>query len=127
VRAYQAVLPDLKQVGASLVAISPEKTDNSLTFKEKNELEFEVLTDPGNDVARSFGLSFRLDDAAKAVFLETFSLDLAERNGDGSWELPIPATYVIAPDGRIEFAFVDADYTKRAEPETILEAVQSLV
>ena len=125
-RAYQAVLPYLKQGGASLVAISPEKTDNSLTFKEKNELEYEVLTDPGNVVARSFGLSFRVDDAAKAVFLETFSLDLAERNGDDSWELPIPATYVIAPDGRIEFAFVEADYTKRAEPETILEAVQGL-
>ena len=120
-------MPDLKQVGASLVAISPEKADNSLTFKEKNELDFEVLTDPGNNVARSFGLSFRLDDDAKAVFLDTFSLDLSERNGDGSWELPIPATYVVGPDGRIEFDFVDADYTKRAEPETILEAVRGLV
>ena len=97
-----------------------------MSFKEKNELEFEVLTDPGNAVANAYGLSFRLDDAAKGVFLDTFGLDLSERNADGSWALPVPATYVVARDGRIEFAFVEPDYTKRAEPETILEALRRL-
>jgi len=109
-----------------LVAISPELPDNSMTFREKNELEFEVLTDAGNQVADSYGLSFELDEEARRVFLDVFSLDLASWNIDGSWRLPIPATYVIDSDRTIRFAFVDPDYTKRAEPVTILDTLRDI-
>ncbi|MEZ5100747.1 MAG: peroxiredoxin-like family protein [Thermoleophilia bacterium] len=125
VRAYQAVLPELRTSGATLVAVSPELPDNSLTFQEKNALEFEVLTDAGNVVADAYGLGFELDEAARRLFLDVFRLDLAGWNVDGSWRLPIPASYVIAPDSTIRYAFVDPDYTRRAEPQAILEAVRS--
>lgn len=124
-RAYQAVLPELRTIGATLVAISPELPDNSLTFQEKNELEFDVLTDTGNVVADAYGLGFELDEDARRVFLDVFRLDLAGWNVDGSWRLPIPATYVIAPDGTIRYAFVDPDYTRRAEPQAILDALRA--
>ena len=125
-RAYQAVLPELTELGTSLVAVSPELPDNSLTFSEKNALGFEVLTDAGNGVADAFGLGFELDEDAKRVFLDVFALDLAGWNVDASWRLPITATYVIAPDGLIRFAFVDPDYTRRAEPQAILDAVRGI-
>lgn len=124
-RAYQAVLPELRTSGATLVAVSPELPDNSLTFKERNALEFEVLTDAGNVVGDAYGLGFELDEAARRIFLEVFQLDLAGWNVDGSWRLPIPGTYVIAPDRTIRYAFVDPDYTKRAEPQAILDAVRA--
>lgn len=124
-RAYQAVLPELRESGATLVAVSPELPDNSLSFREKNELEFEVLTDASNVVADAYGLGFELDEAARRLFLDVFHLDLGGWNTDGSWRLPIPATYVIAQDGTIRYAFVDPDYTKRAEPQAILDAVRA--
>ncbi len=125
-RAYQAVLPEMEKYSASLVAISPELPDNSLTFQEKNELGFEVLSDRGNAVARDYGLVFTLDDAAATVFKDAFSLFLPERNGDNSWELPIPATYVVDQDRVIALAFVEPDYTKRVEPEASLETLAAL-
>ena len=125
-RAYQAVLPEMKQHNATLVAISPELPDNSLSFQEKNELGYEVLSDVGNHVARDFGLVFRLDDAAVDVFKNSFNLFLPERNGEDSWELPIPATYVIYQDGVIALAFVEPDYTKRVEPDALIETLAAL-
>ena len=125
-RAYQAVLPELQKYNASLVAISPELPDNSLSFQEKHELGFEVLSDVGNRVARDFGLVFKLEDDVVDVFTNTFNLILPEKNGEDSWELPIPATYVIDSDRSIALAFVEPDYTKRVEPEALLEALAAL-
>jgi len=125
-RAYQAVLPEMNKHNATLVAISPELPDNSLSFQEKNELGFEVLSDVGNNVARDFGLVFTLDDAAVEVFKNSFNLILPEKNGVDSWELPIPATYVIDQDRAIALAFVEPDYTKRVEPDALLETLAAL-
>ena len=125
-RAYQAVLPELDKHSATLVAISPELPDNSLSFQEKNELGFEVLTDPGNGVAREFGLVFTLDEAAVDIFKNTFDLHLPKWNGDDSWELPIPATYVIDKTGNVALAFVEPDYTKRVEPDALVAALAAL-
>ena len=125
-RAYQAVLPEMEKYNATLVAISPELPDNSLSFQEKNELGFEVLSDVGNRVARDFGLVFKLDDDVVDIFTNTFSLILPEKNGEDSWELPIPATYVIDSDRTIALAFVEPDYTKRVEPDALLEALAGL-
>ena len=111
--------------GASLIAISPQTPDSSLTIAEKNDLKFEVLSDAGNKVARQFGLVFRLVDELQGT-MSAMGIKLPEYNGDDAWELPIPGTYVIDTDGTIKLAYVDANYTTRLEPGDILENLQGL-
>lgn len=106
------------------MAVSPELPDNSLTTRERNELAFDVLSDVGNNVARSYGLAFRLDDELIAIYRDTWQLLLPERNGDDSWTLPIPGTFVITQSGLIELAFVDPDYMRRLEPAALLDAAR---
>ena len=91
---------------------------------EKNGLAFPVLSDVRNRVARSYGIVFRVTDVLRAP-MQQLGIDLANHNGDESWELPIPATYVIAPDATIRLAYVDADYRRRLEPRALLDAVSS--
>ena len=110
--------------GASLIAISPQTADNSLTIAEKNDLKFEVLSDVGNTVARQFGLVFRLVDELETT-MSAMGIKLPEYNGDEAWELPIPGTYVIDPDGTITLAYVDANYTTRLEPGDIVDNLQA--
>lgn len=124
-RALQAALPDIEESGASLVAISPELPDSSLSTAERLALSFVVLSDVGNDVAQRFGLVFALPEPVRAVY-ERLGNDLPTRNGDDSYQLPVPATYVVAPDGTVAWRFVDADYTRRAEPADVLEALRAL-
>ena len=117
------MLDRIEAAAATLVAVSPELPDNSLTTAEKNVLRFEVLSDPGNTVARAFGLVFRLEDELIDLYLNTFKLDLPTRNGDDSWELPVPGTFVIGTDGIVRLAHADPDYTRRLEPDRLLEAL----
>ena len=124
-RALQQALPEFKALGASLVAISPQNPDNSLSTTEKNELTFEVLSDVGNQVARQLGLVFQIPEQLRPIY-QSFGIDLPEHNGDETFELPIAATYVINRDGKVVYAFVNPDYTQRAEPADILAAVANL-
>ncbi|MFT7558983.1 MAG: peroxiredoxin [Flavobacteriales bacterium] len=117
--ALQAVLPDIEAAGASLIAITPELPDSSLTTAEKNGLSFDILTDEGNEVAKSFGLEFELSESLRPIYA-SFGLDIPAHNGDKSFKLPLPATYVIDSDGSVLYQFSDADYTKRLEPSEIL-------
>ncbi len=114
------MLDQIRGRGAELVAVSPQLPDNSLTTAEKNELTFEVLSDLGNKAARTYGLVFRLPDDVIQVYLEHFNNDLSAGNGDESWELPVPATFVIGRDGTVRFAFVNPDYKQRLEPDDLL-------
>ena len=111
--------------GAAVLAISPQTPDNSLTMVEKNELPFEVLSDVGNRVARQFGLVFALVDELRPLY-DQIGAKLSDFNGDSSYELPIPATYVIGQDGVIRLAYVDADYTHRLEPVDIIDSLAAL-
>lgn len=106
-----------------MIAITPESPDKSLSTTEKNALQFEVLTDVGHDVARQFGLAFAVADALRPIY-KNIGADLPAYNGDESWELPIPATFVIAQDGTVKLAFVDADYTHRLETAAILDCLR---
>jgi peroxiredoxin len=115
----------MQALGASLIAITPESPDKSLSTIEKNTLQFEVLTDAGHNVARQFGLAFAVADVLRPIYKQ-IGADLPAYNGDESWELPIPATYVIAKDGAIQLAFVDADYTRRLETAAIVDCLRSL-
>jgi len=121
----QRSLPEIKSLGAELVTISPQLPDNSLSTAEKLALDFEVLSDVGNKVARNFGLVFKLTEKMQEIY-KNFGIDLVLANGDQSYELPIPATYVIAQDSIIQLASADADYTNRLDPEIIIAELYKL-
>lgn len=118
-QALQRSLPEIQVRGAQLVAISPQTPDNSLSSKEKHSLGFEVLSDVGNQVARKFGLVFTLPENLRPVY-QSLGMDIPAHNGDDSFELPVPATYVINPQGIVVHAFVNIDYRKRQDPDEIV-------
>jgi peroxiredoxin len=107
-RAFQKILPEIKAAGASLVAISPEKSDDTLSTAEKSALDFEVLSDTGQKVGRAFGLVYTFSDELKGAYRE-FGLDIPNKNGTDEWALPISATYVIDRDGTIIYAYLPAE------------------
>lgn len=123
--AYKSRLSEIEELGASLVAISPQTPDNSLSTAEKNDLQFQVLSDVGNKTANEFGLVFTLAEELHDLY-KSFGLDIPKYNGDDSWELPMPGTYVLDKDGTVKFAFTNADYTKRAEPDDVISALKDL-
>lgn len=123
-KAYQDLLPEISAAGANLVAISPEKPDNSLSTAKKNALTFRVLSDTGNEYARSLGLVFELTGELKALY-EGFGLDLPKANAGSGWTLPIPAVIVVGADGKVLFADIDLDYRRRAEPADALAALKA--
>lgn len=124
-RALQRVLPQITALGAQLVAISPERPDQALSTAEANALAFPVLHDAGSAVARRYGLAFDLAQALRPIYAR-LGHALPERNGDGAWVLPIPATYVVGQDGVVRLAFVDSNYRNRLEPDAIIAALQRL-
>jgi len=117
--ALQKSLPQIETAGAKLVAISPETPDHSLSTREKNELAFDVLHDKENYVAKSFGLVFVLPEVLRPIY-QGAGIDIPGHNGDTSFELPMPATYIVNQQGEITYRFVDVDYTKRLEPAEIV-------
>lgn len=123
-QALQAHLDKITAQGATLVAISPEAPDQSLTTQEKFDLKFPVLTDTGNTVARQFGLVFTLDESLRPIY-DSFGIDVPTHNGDQTFELPIPATYLVAADGTVLNRFIDVDYRERLAPETALTWLQA--
>ncbi|GAA1991877.1 peroxiredoxin-like family protein [Amycolatopsis minnesotensis] len=125
-RAYQEELsPKLAESGARLAAISPQAPDGSLSTKEKNELGFAVLSDPGNEVARSLGITFTPAAGVQDV-MAAIGSDLTEHNADGTWELPHPTVLVVDGTRTVRFADVHTDYTERTEPREILAALAAL-
>lgn len=113
------------QLGATLVAITPEKSDKSLTTIEKNELLFTVVSDTNNHVARTYDLVFKLDPQTAKAYEEGFGLSLYNGNTDA--ELPIPATYIIDQKGIIRYAYVNPAYKTRANPDEILMQLTQMV
>ncbi len=124
-RALQEALDRFLDVGATLVAISPNLPDGSMTVVERHGLEFPVLSDVGNSIASEFGLVFRVQDDLVAEYRD-MGIDVGRSNGGTEWEIPLPATYVVDQDQTIVYAFVDADYRKRAEPADVIAAIEAL-
>jgi len=124
-RALQGVNAEIRSLGAQLIAISPQLPDKSLSTEEKNELEFEVLSDARCEVADQYGLTFSLDENLRPVY-ESWGADVAMVNGDPDCKLPMPATYVINQDGKIVHSFVEEDYTERLEPDEVLDSLRGL-
>jgi AhpD family alkylhydroperoxidase len=122
-QALQAELPQLKALGANLVAISPQTASNSRKAMRQNELSFPVLNDSGNDVAAAFGIRYQMPDYLIELY-KSLKNDLPSFNGDDSWTLPLPGRFVIDTDGVILYAEVDPDYTSRPETALLLPSLQ---
>ncbi|MGD0809053.1 MAG: peroxiredoxin-like family protein [Acidimicrobiales bacterium] len=125
-RALQAVLPNFGELGASLVAISPQAADHSLSLTEKHELAFPVLSDLGQEVIRAYRVQFVLAGDLEDLQVNVWHNDPADHNADHSRSLPVPATFVIDRDGTVRYASVSADWRVRAEPTEILAALRGL-
>lgn len=120
----QEELPNIKAHGANLLALTPELPDQSISTSEKHQLDFEVLSDVGNKVAKEYQVVFKLTEDVAQIYNEKFGL--SEYNGDDSNELPLAATYIIDTDGKIVYAFLDADYRNRAEPSEITAFLKTM-
>lgn len=122
--AMNLVAPEIEQAGASLVAVSPQTVKQSFFMHDQHKLRFPLLSDAGNQVARKFGLTYRVPEYQEAVYRRAF-VNLPFTNGDESWELPIPATYILDRDGTVLYASADEDYTQRPEPGEIVALLQA--
>ena len=123
-KALQEALPEIRKQGAELVAITPEVPDRSVDVVDSNQLEFEVLSDVGNKVGKKYGIVFKLPDEVASIYDQHIQLE--KYNQEKSNELPMPVTYVIDRDGVIRYAFIDADYTRRAEPNEIIAVLTEM-
>jgi peroxiredoxin len=120
--AMNLIAPDIALAGASLIAISPQTVKQSFFMQDQHKLRFPLLSDAGNRVARAFGLVYRVPEYQQAIYKSVF-VNLPFANGDESWELPIPATFILERDGTVLYASADEDYTERPEPADILRAL----
>lgn len=125
INALQQRLPEITAAGAQLVAISPQTPDKSVDQVTNSKLTFEVLSDINNKLARECGLVFTLPASLRPIY-SAWEIDIPDHNGNDHFELPIPATYIIDTDGKIRYVFADMDYTKRLEPDIIIEQLQML-
>jgi peroxiredoxin len=123
--AMNLILPEVEDSGATLVAISPQTVKQSFFMRDQHKLRFSLLSDAGNHLARQFGLTFPVPEEQKTIYQRSF-VNLPLVNGDSSWELPIPATYVVDTAGRVLFASANEDYTERPEPAAIVHFLQTL-
>jgi peroxiredoxin len=124
VEAMNLIAPQFQQAGASLIVISPQTVQQSYFMHDQHKLGFPLLSDAGNAVARQFGIVYQVPDYQQAVYKRVF-VNLPHANGDDSWELPIPATFILDRDGTVLFASANEDYTERPEPEDILQKLSA--
>ncbi|MFY9903520.1 MAG: peroxiredoxin-like family protein [Terriglobales bacterium] len=122
--AMSSVASEIGAAGTAMVAVSPQTEKQAFFMHDQHKLTFPLLVDAHNGLARQFGLVYRVPEEQQALYGRTF-VNLPFANGDSSWELPIPATYVIGRDGRVLFSSVNEDYTDRVEPLEILARLSS--
>jgi peroxiredoxin len=122
--AMNLIAPEIEIAGAALLAISPQTVKQSFFMHDQHKLCFPLLSDAGNQVARQLGLSYRVPEYQAEVYRRAF-VNLPFTNGDESWELPIPATYILDHDGTVLYSWADEDYTERPEPDGILAALRA--
>ena len=118
-------LPRFQELGASLIAVSPQTPDESLSTAEKHDLEFPVLSDDANGVASRFGLVYRVSAHVRDIY-KSFGINLDRINSTGNFDLPVPGTFILDSQGIIRDLFVNADYKQRMEPARILEVLEDL-
>ena len=119
------IVDPLKELGATLVTFTPQIAEKSREMIDKHKLQFDMLSDPGNDYAAQLGIRFQVHPDLQKIYLG-FGNDLAKVNGDGSWSLPVPARLVVDQQGVVRAADIDYDYTHRPEPQKTLDDVKAL-
>ena len=124
-QALQNAIRSIEDLGAHILAISPQSIDGTCRTVADNHLTFDVLSDEGNAVARQFGIVFHLQDEIQSIYSD-LGLDLPVINADDSFDLPVPATFILDRNSIIRFAFVDADYTRRLDPQDIAETLRAM-
>jgi peroxiredoxin len=124
--AMNLAVPRIVQAGATFAAISPQTVKQSFFMHDQHKLRFPLLSDAGNKVARQFGLTYRVPQLQETIYRRAF-VNLPFANGDESWELPIPATYIVDRDGTVLYASANEDYTERPEPGQIVEFLQERI
>ncbi|KAJ5537728.1 hypothetical protein N7513_005673 [Penicillium frequentans] len=124
-RALQSHLDEFHKKGVTLVAISPELPDQSLSTSEKLSLKFPVLSDVDNKLAKQLGLLFPQPKAMRTVF-DKFSVDWKQRYGNDDLEVPVPATFLVDKKGIVRYSFVNPEYQHRLDPETALKWIEHL-
>lgn len=124
-RAWQARLEQLRAAGGTFLAIAPEAAESAAQHADDHDLGFPILVDGDQTIATRFGLAFELPAAAREVQTR-LGAPLDRLNADGSWRLPVPATYIVDTTGTIRWAHVEDDYTIRAEPDEVIEALRTL-
>ncbi|MGP0021189.1 MAG: peroxiredoxin-like family protein [Candidatus Sulfotelmatobacter sp.] len=117
--AMNLVLPQIEQAGATFAAISAQTVKQSFFMHDQHKLRFPLLCDTGNTLARQFGLTYRVPSPQEAIYRRAF-VNLPFTNGDETWELPIPATYILERDGTVLYASAKEDYTERPEPADVV-------
>jgi peroxiredoxin len=118
-------LTDISSLRADLVAISPQFPNHSRSLKKAKKLTFEILSDPGNQVAEKFGLVFALPGDLKKIYLQ-FGIEMPKYNGDDSWTLPLASRFIIDQESVIRYAEMDVDHTIRPDPEHTIEVLKSI-
>jgi peroxiredoxin len=121
----EVALPRIQSAGGQLVALTPDTGSHLAGTKRKHGLTYEVLSDVDGAVGLQCGVLFRAPDLYRQL-LASVGVDLSERHGNEGWLIPMPATFVVDRAGVIRYAFVNADFTKRAEPDEIIEVLQRL-
>ncbi|MGH7244101.1 MAG: peroxiredoxin-like family protein [Phycisphaerales bacterium] len=121
----QERLAEFDALGATVVAISPQTMDHSAAMTEKDGVKFHMLSDAGFKVGEMYGVRYEVPPTMKEQF-KKYKLDLSKYNGGEGDALPLTATYVIDQKGVIRYAFLDADYTRRASPDDLLAAIREI-
>ena len=124
--ALKKAAAEFSALGATFIAVSPQLQTFNRQLREEKKLTFEILSDPGNQVAQRYGLKFQLPEDLKEVYLN-FDIDLPRYNGDDSWTLPLPTSLIIDQNGIIQQAAINADYTVRPDPEETVAALKKIV
>jgi len=123
--AMSAIVPRLRELRTSMVAISPQTIQQSYFMADQHKLRFPLLSDAGNKVARQFGLVYRVSEYQQEIYGRAF-VNLPFASGDDSWELPIAATYILGREHEVFYRSANADYTERPEPTDIIQFLARL-
>lgn len=117
----------IRSLGADLIAVSPESPDNTMTMAEKHAIPIDILSDATSEALKKYRLWYAVPAEVKTLYLEKFGLNLEKYNGEGRWELPVPATYVLDSEGVVRAGEADPDYTVRMEPADVVAAIRTIV
>ncbi len=121
--ALQRALPGIRSLGASVIAIAP---DDSEPTPDNSRLDFDLLIDADQSVIRAYRLHYLVPDEVRWIYTGVFDTDVSRFNADGSWNLPVPGTFVVDRDGIVRNRHVTADYLRRMEPDDVVAALKAL-